>query len=437
LFIIKGNRAKYPLQDRGNQIRKGDMAVMKKTYGLMMLLLFMIFTLSSCSSGGDAVFLTPAAQPLTVFVTHATGDGKLDGWADAGGNTGVAAGDAVCQAAATAAGLSGTYKAWLSDGTTDAYCHIQGYTGTVTLKCGQATLPVAAGPWIRTDGFPFAGTIDELISNGQVFAPVRYDEYGAVVATADADWYFTDTLADGTRNGSQHCAGWTSNSGSAALGRTAGATNWWTQVTGASCSNIARLLCFQTGTGGPLPSITAPASSKKVFVTSVRGKGDLTDATSWPAYSGSATGVAAGDTICRTLAAARSIPNAANFKAWLTDTTHIDAIARFNSAGPWYRLDGVKVADNKAALAASGTTPLFTAITYTETGVYVQDEVYRVWSGTNNDGGGLTLNCNDWGSSLVADTGVLGDTHTSDGWWTNFTSQTCDQQAALYCFEDE
>lgn len=399
---------------------------------LLILTMFLNFHLISCGGGGGGG--GTAADPLIVFVTSATGQGNLGDWADAGTNTGLAAGDAICQAAADDAGLPGTYKAWLSDDTTDAYCHILGHDGeTVSSNCGQTSLPTNAGPWVRTDGHPFAPTIDELINSGVVYTPVRYDEYGTVVATGDAHWYFTNTNPDGTKSGS-HCLNWTSgNAGdNAYLGRTAGTTNWWSGVTGVNCSVSARLLCFQTGTGGSLPPITAPAGAKKVFVTSVQGTGNLT---SWADYSGSATGAAAGDTICQNRAQAEGLANYDKYKAWLSNST-TNAIARLSSDGPWYRLDGVKVADNKAALAVSSSGHLFTAITYTETGNYITGNV-RVWTATDDNGAGFADNCGNWVDADSPNQVTVGDMHMSDGYWTSFTVRACNLTAALYCFEDE
>ncbi|MBI5194666.1 MAG: Ig-like domain-containing protein [Nitrospirae bacterium] len=91
------------------------------------------------------------------FVTSGRGNGNLSTWADAGEKTGIAAGDTICQARANAAGLSGTYAAWLSDSTNDAYCHIHNLTGKKADNCGQTTLPAEAGPWLRMDGLPFRG----------------------------------------------------------------------------------------------------------------------------------------------------------------------------------------------------------------------------------------------------------------------------------------
>ena len=49
-------------------------------------------------------------------------------WTGAVG-TGLAAADSICQQKATAAAMPGTYVAWLSDGTSDAYCRAFGFTG--------------------------------------------------------------------------------------------------------------------------------------------------------------------------------------------------------------------------------------------------------------------------------------------------------------------
>ena len=290
------------------------MVAMKKTYSLIVFLVFVNFILSSCSNSNNSA-------PLTVFVTSASGKGNLSQWSDAlaVSATGVAAGDAVCQARATAAGLSGTFVAWLSDSTIDAYCHIQGYTGTISgtnPNCGQATLPVAAGPWVRTDGYPFADTIDKLVDNvstwGQVYTPVLLNEKGVAVVSS---WYYTGTYGDGTASSST-CNDWTSSSSllMGDSGNTWGTTGWWSDGGGNDCDAVQPLICMQTGTGGPLPNLTIPASAKKVFVTSIIGNGNLG---SWT-DAGWNTGIAAGDAICQ--ARATTAPGlTGTFKAWLSD----------------------------------------------------------------------------------------------------------------------
>src|SRR5262249_43103730 len=114
--------------------------------------------------------LAPArsdAVTRRMFVTSVTGTGKLSKWDDAGGNSGLAAGDAICQKRAELAGLpnfSG-YRAWLSDASDDAYCRVHGLTGKkVGEKCHQDPLPASAGPWEIADiAIPFSGPITQLL----------------------------------------------------------------------------------------------------------------------------------------------------------------------------------------------------------------------------------------------------------------------------------
>jgi hypothetical protein len=406
---------------------------MKQIIKTFVLLLVLITAFAGCGgSGSDAP--PPPPTTLIAFATSAQGTGDLSTWTDAGSAIGVAAGDNICQTAATTAGLSGTFKAWLSDNTTDAYCHVQGYTGKKSANCGQSTLPVAAGPWVRThDGYPFAPTIDNLVNNNQVFVPVAYDESGTLLFAFT--FYYTGTKANGTVD-TYTCTNWTSSllADAAQFGGTEDASGWWTERGGVGCNTtLVSLLCLQAGAGKPLPSLPAvPSGAKRVFVTSVKGTGDLT---SWTDYSGIATGVAAGDQICQNRAAAAVLANAGNYKAWLSDTS-TDAIAHVTvtaTNGPWYRLDDVIIAADKTALK---TAPLFTAIAVNEYGAYITGDLW-VWSGTYDTGIKHANRCADWTSNGSGDHGRIGDAPTASIYWTNYVDETCDYSAALYCFEDD
>ncbi len=385
---------------------------------LLSLIVFVSLSLVSCGSGGGGAM--SVANPLTVFVTSVKGSGNLSVWSDAGGATGLAAGDAICQARANAAGLTGTYKAWLSTSTTDAYCHIQGYDNhTISDNCGRSALPTNAGPWVRTDGYPFARTIAKLTNDGQVFTPVRYNENGILLYD---QLYFTGTKADGTA-APNNCSDWTNstNSASARFGYTEGTTGMWTDEGGILCDGSIRLICFQTGTGGSLPSMTSPSGSKKVFVTSTT-------------YDGNLGGLSGADAMCRAAAQAAGLANYSNYKAWLSDTTN-NAGTRITSDGPWYRLDGVKVASNKAALTGTSSASLFTAISQTETGSYV-GQYQLVWTGTGDNGVALGDRCVDWNNSTDSHLGQVGYATLSNSSWTTATTFACTNMRALYCFED-
>ncbi len=192
-------------------------------------------------------------QSNIIFVSSVSGTGDLSSWDDAGGNTGLAAGDAICQARADAAGLTGSFIAWLSDENDDAYCRIHGLTGKKDDNCEQAVLPVDAGPWEKIDGFPFGGTIDQLLSpNNVVYAPVTYDEYGN-----DAEaFYFTDTDVDGKKDGSHTgCENWTSNRSDLLAGGSLSDSTVWTSGHARSCDQTeSNLLCMQPGEGTDQPT---------------------------------------------------------------------------------------------------------------------------------------------------------------------------------------
>ena len=93
--------------------------------------------------------LTPAleAQERVAFVTSVTGTADLGSWPESGSAVGAAAGDAICRTLAADAGLAnaGTFIAWLSTTTDDAYCRLHGFSGKKSANCGQAELPSVAG----------------------------------------------------------------------------------------------------------------------------------------------------------------------------------------------------------------------------------------------------------------------------------------------------
>jgi hypothetical protein len=386
------------------------------------------YVVTALDANGESIESSQASAPvnLVTFITSTSGDGNIESWIDAGGKTGLAAADAVCQARALASGLTGTFKAWLSDANDDAYCRVHNLTGKRSANCGQGSLPVSAGPWVRMDGFPFGATIDLLLDNGVVYAPIRYDETGTTVAGPVV--YVTNTDIDGSIHSSYPtaCSNWTSNSGSVwTIGGNIDMTSrsWTNHVLFTCSANDKRLACMQTGSGPSLPSFAS--MGKKVFLTSTKGTGDLG---TWPGAAGKA-GLAAGDAICQNLALASNL--AGTFKAWLSDST-TDAKNRLMSNGPWVRLDGVKVAENKADLTKGA---LFTSINQSETGAY--DSNYGVWSGSTADGLKTANTCSNWTDGTSSFSGSSGAAASAGSSWSNNASGSfCNSGFALYCFED-
>lgn len=380
------------------------------------------------SSGGQIWLKVTNAgfMPNQAFVTSVKGSGNLGGWADAGGKTGIEAGDAICQARAAAAQLPGTFRAWLSDDTNDAYCRIHNLGGKKSANCSQPTLPASAGPWVRTDGFPFGGNISDIIDRGQVFVPVAADESGMSDGT---QWYVTGTSGDGTLSqygGPRSCNNWTSGGPEMTDGSVSDWTSFaWSSNASMSCDGSLSLLCFQTGPSLPLPPFHLPG--KKAFITSVSGNGNLGG---WPDAGGLA-GISAGDAICRARAGAAGLANAGSFKAWLSDST-TDARDRITSDGPWVRVDGVRVAETKAAL--TGGLSLFSTVNVTETGLYRGLFDY-VWTGTNHTGQKASDTCTGWISSDAGAIASTGRAWDASG-WTYSGGYACNGALPLYCFED-
>lgn len=389
----------------------------------------------------DAGFIgsgTPGdCQPARVaFVTSTAGTGNLSLWTGAGGMTGLAAADAVCQARATAAGLTGTFVAWMSDSTSDAYCRVHGLTGKKSAMCGQGTLPVTAGPWIRAGATlaPFAPRIDRLLApNLVVYQPASATEFGSEVSSSDR--VYTATDANGAYI-SAACNDWTSSSSvvTASHGEAHGGGTTWTDTgaTELACSTSARLRCMQVapGSGPALPSRHAPigaTASKRIFVTSVSGTGNLS---SWDDATGF-SGLAAGDAICQARARYAGYSAAANFKAWLSTTTY--AYSRITSNGPWVRPDGVVVATSENDLEDG---LLKSAINQTETNAYLAGNADdgSTWTGTSQYGSYTGYYCSTWSSTTS--TGTTGRHDLLDARWTTATTTSCSATQRLVCLED-
>ncbi|HWO23653.1 MAG TPA: calcium-binding EGF-like domain-containing protein [Kofleriaceae bacterium] len=373
---------------------------------------------------------TTCQRMRVAFVTSTTGNGNLSTWVGAGLNTGVAAADAVCQTRATLGGLPGTYVAWMSDATSDAYCRVHGLTGKKANNCGQAALPVAAGPWVRPDGQPFAPTIDRLLAPTRAtFRPASMNELGTEVAATDKVYTGTDDAGVLT---STACTDWTTNSFAVrgAMGEAHGGGTSWTDALALdpTCDTFGRLRCVQTTSGPALPSRHQPA--KKAFLTSVTGTGNLSTWTD----AGGLTGIAAADAVCQARARFVGYANSQNFKAWASNAS-ISATSRFLTNGPWARPDGVVVAPTKSTLTTAGGR-LSAALYLTETNAYVSGttDAGSAWTGTSTSGFSTGSHCSSWSSTAF--TGTTGRFDLADGRWVSATTNTGTELNRLYCLED-
>jgi len=337
----------------------------------------------------------------------------------------VAAGDAVCQAQAAAANLPDPthFVALLSDSNNDAYCRLHGLTGQKSANCGLPSLPTYAGPWIATDGLPFA-TLQTLTADGAIISPALF----AADGTRQSAIPFT-----GTRSGliadlftPAQCNNWTTN-GNVGVGVFFGAG---LQIFGGSsaCASAHQLLCMHAGSARQL-SYALPNGRQSFVTSTITAGGDLSK---WTEAGGN-TGIAAGDAICRNEAVANGVREPTSFKAWLSDGSvvpAINAIDRFQNDGPWVRLDGLPVAASKNALISGQmrTLPITVGATLMNGS--------SMLTGTKSDGTSTGTDCHGWNSAANTDSFTEGTAYVMDS-WTNALAEPCDlSYLQLYCFSD-
>ncbi|MEY3014725.1 MAG: hypothetical protein RIT45_3460, partial [Pseudomonadota bacterium] len=200
-------------------------------------------TIDACDAlTGDCTHKADSAQGCTVsrrvFVT-------ADAYPPNFG--GIAGGHAKCQAAANAAGLGGTWLAWLSDSST--------YPSLYHAK--------AQVPYRRLDGALVALNWNDLI-DGTLDNPIEVDETGAKITTGagstsycgssalPAVWTGTNTAGNRANSSSSiyYCGNWTTTTSSssyrAASGISTGnASNWTTACTTQRCNYKGHLYCFE------------------------------------------------------------------------------------------------------------------------------------------------------------------------------------------------
>ncbi len=370
-----------------------------------------------------------AAVKRRAFVTSVAGNGNLASWPLSGGGVGLAAGDNICRARAFIADLPnpGSYYAWLSTASTDAYCHVQGQTGKKATGCvGTAT---GAGPWYRYDGVGrFSGSIDELtdFASQAIYQPIRFDELGNELSGTQ-DGFWTSTLSTGEA-GADTCSGWVVGTSGAAGSTGLPDRTWddWTAYLISACDNERRLLCLEGGTSEVTPVPWVPAAL--AFTTSVSGSGDLS---TWP-EAGGESGLAAADNICQSLATAAHLPSPESFVAWLS-TTATDAGDRLTLTGtPIRRVDGFRVADSKADLLATGAD---NSLHVDQEGRYLS--YTNLWTGTAGDGTATVDHCDGWSSAVATDDGHTGFGNAAySEVWTQIGAYDCDLQHRLACFSN-
>ncbi|MBW2723097.1 MAG: hypothetical protein JRE71_01805 [Deltaproteobacteria bacterium] len=164
------------------------------------------------------------------FVTSARGTGNLGSWAEAHGEAGIEAGDAICQTLAGDAELPGEFSAWISDSNIDA----------------RDRLVRSAENYMRVDGVRLADNWSDLTTTPYLENPISIDEEGSSATYG----VFTGTRVGGTAGVGifgNACLDWRSGDGTdgAATGVSGYADYKWTELVRGSCDVSRPLYCFQ------------------------------------------------------------------------------------------------------------------------------------------------------------------------------------------------
>jgi hypothetical protein len=186
-------------------------------------------TFGACSCTGGSNSAPPPANAKRVFVTSTGYPGDLGA---AGGRVGYGldGADKLCQSAADAAGLGGSFKAWVSSSSGNAIDRI-----------------TSDGPWYLVDGTTKVFNNKANLATTPA-APINMDENGQTPVAASV---WTGTVAGGRSTGTYDgdCKGWNWSQnydvkGIVGSSDTTG-TSWTSSAVTSFCTNQYRLYCFE------------------------------------------------------------------------------------------------------------------------------------------------------------------------------------------------
>lgn len=336
--------------------------------------------------GGDPAVTATFHAPNVAFVTSTTQNANFGG---------VAGADAICASRAASAGLSGTYRAWVSSSSSSA----------------MSRLGTASG-WVRRDGRPVAASATALLA-GRILYPIALDEMGGVSSAQDpAIW--TGTLGTGAASGAL-CMDWTVSTSSlfGSSGRAFSGTNEWTSTAATPCAAQLAFYCFQVDRISPV-TVPVPTASRRAFVSNGL----------WTPGGG----IAAADTVCANEAAAAGLSGV--YRAALPPSSTASAMSRFNINGdPWYRVDDVRLTATPSDFFT--TQRRDATLNVTASGSYVTGSV---WTGGFLANGSTTATdtCSHWSTTSGSGVHVLAERGFFGG---PFTTQLCSQSARVYCLQ--
>jgi len=357
---------------------------------------------------GSVTTTTLSLPHRRVFVSSTTYNANL------GGLTG---GDAKCQTLADASGLGGTWKAWLSDDTTNAIDRIP--DAIYTDACRNVLIN---------------GKSD--FTDRVITSPIRRDENYMLMAE-DAI-VFTGTRNNGLKH-EKSCDEWTSDltKDNFAYGRTASVSEWSLKAYD-DCLRVRHLYCFET-----VPPATSPSAPAECAASTVTSTTSTTTTTIMPlpdrrvfvtsvAYGTFMGGLSGADNKCTARASAAGLSGA--WTAYLSDAS-TNAKDRIPD-GIYYKM----LSDGSTIIVANGKVDLTdgtieSSIDMDESRSIISSSA--VWTGTDSSGSSvLNGHCNSWTTESTAYSGTTGRSDSSSGFWANYGSVSCGTSLArLYCFE--
>ena len=351
----------------------------------------------SFSLASDVIVKAIFSQsPNIVFVTSTAHSASLGGLAGA---------DNLCMTRAQAAGLPGTYRAWLSTATVGAKDRLGNASG-----------------WIRPDGKPVLNRVEDIASNRLLYPP-RLDELGNDVGAVNVR---TGTGPYGKQLDEPNlttCGDFTSavDDGKAIhMGRSS-ANSWlFTYWSAIGCSSEERLYCF----GIDRTAFVSPdgaTTGRRAFTTSPFWHPGL--------------GVASADALCQSDATTAGLPG--TYKALLA-TNGASAASRFSATGaPWVRADGIPLTALASGFFSASLLNVSPNITATGAEYFANQSL---WSGarTMTTPGTSDTTCGNWLSSTDTtqheSQGQAGDSDTS--MFFGGVGGDCTVSARLVCLQE-
>jgi Collagenase NC10 and Endostatin. len=356
---------------------------------------------TACTGMGTCVFTITSntvvrasfsPPPNIVFTTSTTQTAALGGLAGA---------DAICAQRALAAGLAGTYRAWLSTSTVNAIDRLGSASG-----------------WVRPDGKPVLNNVAD-IAKDKLFYPPRLDEFGNDLGAAPA--VITATLPDGTLLAVlTTCGDFTSAIGGSTtgIGYASACSGMFTAAVNFGCAGQARIYCFGID------------RTAQVAVTPVAGRRAFTTVANWTPGGG----IGSADSLCQNEATAAKLPG--TYKALLA-SSGASAASRFDVGGaPWIRSDGIRLAPTASAFFSASMLDASPNVT-ADGSVYFGSNA--TWSGatTMTTAGSDATTCADWLSTSGTGTfGAPGDTSASEFFGAGAATCGAATWARLTCLQE-